>query len=398
MNALKLELSRNPTAVTTKVMYYVSLPTEEAHTGHPTGRGVAGFSQRVNPQVATRIAEIVADGITDKTQVRTLLRHYVMHELCSKAPPDPNDRAYFPIDNDLKNHIYMAKRALQLSCLDQENAHLKIQQWKKTRPDDTHFFRPYIQNKASEPSEDVPQTATPAGNERKRFVGNDGIDNTAAITDSGSYTQTLLWVHQTEWQRELVKRYGNNISLIDATYKTTRYDLALFFICVRTNVGYSVVAEFVVQSENSENIQEALAILKQWNAEWNPRYFMSDYSEAELSAIEAVFPSTTVYLCDFHREQAWVRWTRDHKHGLSPVEAEGLLDLLRACAWAPPVDGDDPGLQYRAAVSHLKSSSTWKNHLAVREWLSNKWLSIPEVGSACQYTIYVQLEMTLYQP
>jgi len=27
MNALKLELSRNPTAVTTKVMYYVSLPT-----------------------------------------------------------------------------------------------------------------------------------------------------------------------------------------------------------------------------------------------------------------------------------------------------------------------------------------------------------------------------------
>jgi len=50
----------------------------------------------------------------------------------------------------------------------------------------------------------------------------------------------------TEWQGELLKWYGNTISLIDATYKTTHYDLALFFICIRTNVGYSVVAEFVV--------------------------------------------------------------------------------------------------------------------------------------------------------
>jgi len=39
--------------------------------------------------------------------------------------------------------------------------------------------------------------------------------------------------------------YGSKMSLIDATYKTTRYDLALFFIAVRTNVGYIIVAEFV---------------------------------------------------------------------------------------------------------------------------------------------------------
>ena len=55
----------------------------------------------------------------------------------------------------------------------------------------------------------------------------------------------------------------------------TLWPSTLFSICVHTNVGYSLVAEFVVQSKNTENIQEALAILKQWNAEWNPRYFMS---------------------------------------------------------------------------------------------------------------------------
>ena len=58
----------------------------------------------------------------------------------------------------------------------------------------------------------------------------------------------LLWIHQSKWQQELLARYGNTISLIDATYKTTKYMTLLCFLCVKTNVGYSVVAEFVVQS------------------------------------------------------------------------------------------------------------------------------------------------------
>ena len=49
---------------------------------------------------------------------------------------------------------------------------------------------------------------------------------------------------------------------------------------------------------------------------------MTDYSEAELVVLEEVFPTTTVYLCDFHREQAWERWVKDHKHGLSQSDAE----------------------------------------------------------------------------
>jgi len=34
------------------------------------------------------------------------------------------------------------------------------------------------------------------------------------------------------------------------------------------------VADFFVESENTENIQEALAILKQWNSELNPQYIL----------------------------------------------------------------------------------------------------------------------------
>ena len=82
--------------------------------------------------------------------------------------------------------------------------------------------------------------------------------------------------------------------MIDATYKTTKYKLALFFICVRTNAGYSVVTEFIVQNESADNIEEALQKLKSWNPDWNPRFFMSDYLETELAAVQSVFPSTKV--------------------------------------------------------------------------------------------------------
>ena len=88
-------------------------------------------------------------------------------------------------------------------------------------------------------------------------------------------------------QKELLVKYVNDISLIDATHKTTRYDIALFFICVKTNVGYAVVADFIIQDETAEKSEEALQILQQWNPN---RRLILFYSEAELLAIGEVFP------------------------------------------------------------------------------------------------------------
>lgn len=93
-----------------------------------------------------------------------------------------------------------------------------------------------------------------------------------------------------------------------------------------------MVAEFIVQSESAVGVEEALHVLRTWNPNWKPSFFMTDYSEAEIAALEALFPNAKVYLCDFHREQAWERWTKDRKHGLSTLEAEWLLNQLQACA------------------------------------------------------------------
>ena len=80
----------------------------------------------------------------------------------------------------------------------------------------------------------------------------------------------LLIVHQTVSQKRLMERYGNNIGLLDATYKTTKYAVPLFFVVVKTNVDYQVVASFATQDEKSETIMEALLVIKSWNKFGNP--------------------------------------------------------------------------------------------------------------------------------
>lgn len=109
------------------------------------------------------------------------------------------------------------------------------------------------------------------------------------VTLRGDVGSGLLFVHQTEWQRRLLRRYGS-LCLLDANYRTTRFALPLFFLCVRTNVDYIVVASFVTQNEDSGSIAEALQMIQTWTTEWTPTSFMVDMCEAEINAINAVFP------------------------------------------------------------------------------------------------------------
>ena len=128
--------------------------------------------------------------------------------------------------------------------------------------------------------------------------------------------------------------------------------------------------------------KKALEILKQWNPLWQPKFFMSDYSEAELGAISNSFPTATTYLCDFHREQCWERWVKDQTHDVSPEDGEKLLELLRACAHAPPAteEGLEVDHHYKSAEALLKDSDMYKDNPHVKFWLINTWLNIPQVS------------------
>lgn len=105
----------------------------------------------------------------------------------------------------------------------------------------------------------------------------------------------LLFVYQSEWQRRLLARYGDELFLLDATYKTTRYSLPLFFLVVKTNVGYTVVATFVTEGETTEHIKAGLKVIKDWNPDFKPLFAMVDCCNEEINAIESLFPGNVAF-------------------------------------------------------------------------------------------------------
>ena len=68
----------------------------------------------------------------------------------------------------------------------------------------------------------------------------------------------LLFIHVSPFQEIQSQRYENNIALLDATYKTSKYALSLFFVSVKTNAGYKVLATFTTEEETTAAISEAL--------------------------------------------------------------------------------------------------------------------------------------------
>ena len=95
---------------------------------------------------------------------------------------------------------------------------------------------------------------------------------------------------------------------------------------------------------------------------------------------EVFFPHTKIFICDFHREQAWERWVKEKKHGLSDVQGSVLLELLRDCANAPPHRDKASDYHYKQAEKLLQDLDVWKGNEQVQQWLSNTWLPCSKVG------------------
>ena len=155
---------------------------------------------------------------------------------------------------------------------------------------------------------------------------------------------------------------------MDATYKTCKLALPLFFLVVRTNVGYSVVAEFIIQHEDSVSIAEALGLLRaQWDANRiSIGNFMIDCQQSEENAIRGIFPESVVYLCGFHRLQAWLRWLVNTKNGVSSYK-DYTMGLLRAVAEAKTEEN------YTRALMALQKSHVWTRFPNLRNYYSQQW-------------------------
>lgn len=238
---------------------------------HVSKNQIGGILQPIDKRLVDKIGELVGEGVKTVDEMKRHLRQFVKTELFpGQSPPASTNRRYYPTDVDIRNHMYQASVKKILSKSDQENLEKKIENWCQENPQDSFYFRPCALSASSTASESM-------NNEE---------------TDQNCVRDDLLFAHQTAWQKQLMIRYGNEITLLDATYKTMRYELPLFFLVVKTNVNYIVVGSFIIQRETTASIQEALGIFHDWNASWKPQFFMTDFCHEEIHAIENTFTGT----------------------------------------------------------------------------------------------------------
>jgi hypothetical protein len=85
----------------------------------------------------------------------------------------------------------------------------------------------------------------------------------------------------------------------------------------------------------------------------------------EISAVEETFSGCFVYLCDFHLEQAWVRWVAATKNGVRQHREE-VLSRLRRAARASTVE------KYQEADKGLKECTLYKEHASLQRF-TTQW-------------------------
>ena len=123
--------------------HFVLLPTQEAHHSFHKTSGEVGFSQKIHTKLVEKINELVSEGAVTTQEVKRALKRHVHHVLCPHQTIEASNRTYFPTETDIRNHIYSAQKALEMSKFDQDNLMLKIDQWEKGNPTSKFYFCAY---------------------------------------------------------------------------------------------------------------------------------------------------------------------------------------------------------------------------------------------------------------
>ena len=137
---------------------------------------------------------------------------------------------------------------------------------------------------------------------------------------------------QTEFQRDMLIKYGNECVCMDSTHGTNAYDFNLITVLVIDSLGEGIsVAWAIANREDVTMIVEFLKCIRDRTGSIKPQWFMSDDANQYYNAWKGVFGAkeTTKLLCAWHVDRAWRTAINQHttyKH--SRVEIYHHLQVL----------------------------------------------------------------------
>ena len=121
---------------------------------------------------------------------------------------------------------------------------------------------------------------------------------------------------QTQFQRDMLCKYGHTCICMGATHGMNMYDFKLITLLVVDDFGEGIpVAWVITNREDSTMLVEFLQAIKRVTGVLkSPHWFMSDDAEQYFNSWKGVFgvEGTTKLLCAWHVDRAWRNALKEH--------------------------------------------------------------------------------------
>ncbi|XP_030835422.1 uncharacterized protein LOC579416 [Strongylocentrotus purpuratus] len=320
--------------------YVAKFPVADAHKYHIQGQ-FAGMREPVDPLVREKVSELVRNGITKVPEIQKAVRAFVVKELFpNQTPPPTIRRRYHPSPRDIKNMTYGAKKKV--------NRHKRKDQAAEEPPDN-------LDELATKKMEDHSES---------KIVPARNYETPPSQEDFGN--KSVLFCHQTREQQRLLGIYGSMI-VMDIVYRSATLPTDVVFLFVRTNVDFQLVAGFVGDAGTTEAVEEGFMVMKEWNPDWTPEFFVMDHKLEMMEMVKRVFPGSDVFVSDFHREKLWKDWFAQQEPDMDQSLIDKTLELIRKMARAPTRE------QYEVALKALQGCEGWISSVKLQSWFATVW-------------------------
>ena len=166
----------------------------------------------------------------------------------------------------------------------------------------------------------------------------------------------FMWIFIAREQMRLMKLQGSGLQF-DATFKCTLLDYYTHFVTLKTNQGKVLcVASAITKREDEATLTEVFQRIKDAVDGYEPRVVFTDECDAQIAALENVYPNSRLLICWVHQDRSWNKTIppkcRNKKQGEAALKA---LKDLRFCYSESEFDEKYKKMQRRAYWKKVKT-------------------------------------------
>lgn len=170
--------------------------------------------------------------------------------------------------------------------------------------------------------------------------------------------------------RSHASQFSNDICFVDSTSACDAEQHSITFIMAPCAAGAVPLGIIITRGQTYEAYCKGFQLLQEIvNNSFHPKYILTDNSDAEISALNTVFPNSVTLLCIFHVLQAVWRWLWDSKHCIPKEDRKEMMEYFRKVLYSRT---EIDAIQAFSSNSFTKYEN-WVKYLEIYWNIKEKW-------------------------